>query len=78
MPSDYATTQEILFSLKAKGVKFGVDRMRLLVASLGHPERIVPVIHIAGTNGKGSVAAMLEAIFRRRAGVRDSTHRRIS
>jgi dihydrofolate synthase / folylpolyglutamate synthase len=63
MPTDYAATQEYLFSLKAKGVKFGIDRMRLLVAELGHPERATPVIHIAGTNGKGSVAAMLEAIF---------------
>ena len=60
---DYAATQEYLFSLKAKGVKFGIDRMRLLVAGIGHPERATPVVHIAGTNGKGSVAAMLEAIF---------------
>lgn len=59
----YAATQDYLFSLKAKGVKFGVDRMRLLVAGLGHPERSTPVIHIAGTNGKGSVAALLEACF---------------
>jgi dihydrofolate synthase / folylpolyglutamate synthase len=63
MPADYAATQEYLFSLKAKGVKFGIDRMRLLVAGIGHPEQATPVIHIAGTNGKGSVAAMLEAIF---------------
>ena len=62
MFSDYATTQDYLFSLKAKGVKFGIDRMRLLVAGLGHPERATPVVHIAGTNGKGSVAAMLDAI----------------
>jgi dihydrofolate synthase/folylpolyglutamate synthase len=61
--SAYASTQDYLFSLKAKGVKFGVDRMRLLVAGLGHPERATPVIHIAGTNGKGSVAALLEACF---------------
>ncbi|HSI07400.1 MAG TPA: folylpolyglutamate synthase/dihydrofolate synthase family protein [Rariglobus sp.] len=63
MPNDYAASQEYLFSLKAKGVKFGIDRMRLLVAGIGHPERATPVIHIAGTNGKGSVAAMLESIF---------------
>ncbi len=63
MYSDYAATQDYLFSLKAKGVKFGVDRMRLLVAALGHPEMAVPVIHLAGTNGKGSVAAMLDAVF---------------
>ncbi|MET0263686.1 MAG: folylpolyglutamate synthase/dihydrofolate synthase family protein [Rariglobus sp.] len=63
MSADYAATQEYLFSLKAKGVKFGIDRMRLLVAALGHPERATPAIHLAGTNGKGSVAAMLESIF---------------
>lgn len=63
MSADYAATQDYLFSLKAKGVKFGIDRMRLLVAGIGHPERATPVIHIAGTNGKGSVAAMLESVF---------------
>lgn len=63
MSSDYAATQDYLFSLKAKGVKFGIDRMRLLVAVLGHPECATPAIHLAGTNGKGSVAAMLDAIF---------------
>jgi len=63
MPANYAATQDYLFSLKAKGVKFGIDRMRLLVAGIGHPERATPVVHIAGTNGKGSVAAMLESIF---------------
>jgi len=55
--------QDYLFSLKAKGVKFGIDRMQSWVGALGHPERKTPVIHIAGTNGKGSVAAMLESIF---------------
>ena len=44
-------------------MKFGIDRMRLLVAALGHPERRYPVIHVAGTNGKGSVSAMLDAIL---------------
>lgn len=60
--SEYSAVQEYLFSLKAKGVKFGVDRMRLLVEALGHPERQVPVVHITGTNGKGSTAAMVDAI----------------
>ncbi|HRP06269.1 MAG TPA: Mur ligase family protein, partial [Opitutaceae bacterium] len=62
--ADYESVQAYLFSLKARGVKFGIDRMRLLSAALGHPEQAVPVIHITGTNGKGSTAAMLEAIFR--------------
>ena len=62
-PTDYAAVTAYLFSLKARGVKFGIDRMRPFAAALGHPERAVPCVHIAGTNGKGSVAAMLDAIF---------------
>jgi dihydrofolate synthase / folylpolyglutamate synthase len=74
---DYSAVQEYLFGLKARGAKFGVDRMRLLAAELGHPERAVPCVHIAGTNGKGSVAAMLDAIFRAagwRTGLYTSPH----
>jgi dihydrofolate synthase/folylpolyglutamate synthase len=61
--TDYAAVQDFLFSLKARGLKFGIDRMRVLVEALGHPERRYPIIHVAGTNGKGSVAAMLDAIL---------------
>ncbi len=76
-PIDYASVQEYLFSLKAQGPRFGIDRMRALVAALGHPELSVPTIHVAGTNGKGSVAAMLEAMFRAlgwRTGLYTSPH----
>jgi dihydrofolate synthase/folylpolyglutamate synthase len=75
--TDYPAVQEYLFSLKARGVRFGIDRMRELSAVLGHPERAVPSIHITGTNGKGSTAAMLEAIFRTagwRTGLYTSPH----
>ncbi len=61
--ADYATVTEYLFGLKARGVKFGIDRMGPFAAALGHPERAVPCVHVAGTNGKGSVAAMLDAIL---------------
>ena len=61
---DYRAVTEYLYSLKAGGVKFGIDRMRRLVDALAHPERGYPVVHIAGTNGKGSVAAMVESILR--------------
>jgi dihydrofolate synthase/folylpolyglutamate synthase len=74
---DYAAVKEYLYALKAGGVKFGIDRMRRLVAELGHPERGYPVIHVAGTNGKGSVSAMLESIFRAagwRTGLYTSPH----
>jgi len=61
---DYPATKDYLFSLKYQGPKYGIDRMRLLGERLGHPERAYPVIHVAGTNGKGSVCAMLEAVYR--------------
>ena len=73
----YAAVQDYLFGLKAAGLKFGVDRMRILAASLGHPERAVPCVHVAGTNGKGSVSAMLESVLRasgRRTGLYTSPH----
>ncbi len=62
-PAGYAAVTAQLFGLKARGAKHGIDRMRLLSAALGHPERALPVIHLAGTNGKGSVAAMLDSIL---------------
>lgn len=63
--TDYVSVQDYLFGLKAQGVKYGIDRMRALAAEIGHPERKVPIIHLAGTNGKGSTAAMLDQILRR-------------
>ena len=54
-----------LFSLRNRGSKFGVERMAALVRLLNHPEKDFPVVHVAGTNGKGSFCAMLEAVLRR-------------
>ena len=62
-PADFAAVTEYLFAQRAHGAKFGVDRMQLLASALGHPEAAVPCLHVAGTNGKGSVAAMLDAIL---------------
>jgi dihydrofolate synthase/folylpolyglutamate synthase len=76
-PAGYAAVQDYLFGLKTTGLKFGVDRMRILAELLGHPERAVPCIHVAGTNGKGSVSAMLESILRtsgRKTGLYTSPH----
>ena len=75
--ADYPAIQDYLFGMKVQGVKFGIDRMALFAARLGHPELRFPIVHIAGTNGKGSVSAMLEAIFRadgRRTGLYTSPH----
>lgn len=47
------------------GVRLGLERTRDLLAALGHPERLLPpVYHIAGTNGKGSTACLMEAVLR--------------
>ncbi len=66
-----------LCDLKKSGVRLELDRMFGLAEALGHPERHVPCVHVAGTNGKGSVSAMLEAIFRAagwRTGLYTSPH----
>lgn len=49
-------------ALHPKVIDLSLDRIERLLAALGHPERrLPPVIHVAGTNGKGSVTAMLRA-----------------
>lgn len=61
----YARFVARLREVRAQGVLLGLDRVRLALERLGAPERRVRVVHIAGTNGKGSVAAMTDAILRR-------------
>lgn len=46
----------VLDQLAERGVKLGLDRMRQLLTELGDPQLAVPTVHIAGTNGKGSVS----------------------
>ncbi len=46
------------------GMRLGLDPMREACARFGHPERAFESIHVAGTNGKGSVCAMVESISR--------------
>ena len=45
------------------GVNLGLDRIVKLLANLGNPHHQVPVIHVAGTNGKGSVCAYLSSVL---------------
>ncbi|MEN4012798.1 MAG: folylpolyglutamate synthase/dihydrofolate synthase family protein [Chloroflexota bacterium] len=54
---DYSLTRNFQYSPE----NFNLDRMTKLVAGLDHPERKYPVIHIAGTKGKGSTGAMIAA-----------------
>ncbi|MCC6525729.1 MAG: bifunctional folylpolyglutamate synthase/dihydrofolate synthase [Polyangiaceae bacterium] len=46
----------------SRGAALGLGRVEAALAGLGHPERALTCIHVAGTNGKGSVCAMLEAM----------------
>ena len=45
------------------GVELGLERIQTLLAGLGNPERQVPIVHVAGSNGKGSVCAYLSAVL---------------
>ena len=66
-----------LLELNRGGAKFGIDRMQAFAALLGHPERAYPIIHVAGTNGKGSTCALLESVYRQagyRTGMFTSPH----
>jgi dihydrofolate synthase/folylpolyglutamate synthase len=45
------------------GVHLGLERIQKLLADLGNPHHAVPIIHVAGTNGKGSVCAYLGAVL---------------
>lgn len=63
-PSEYADVLASLYALEAaKGMDFKLDRVTMALRNLGDPQRRFASVHIAGTNGKGSVAAMLHAIF---------------
>jgi len=53
-----------LYALRTHGIKPGLEPVRALLARLGDPQNTFAAIHVAGTNGKGSVCAMLDAILR--------------
>ena len=57
-----AEALQYIEELKPGGMKLGLDRMRRGLELLGHPERRLRVVHVAGTNGKGSTARMVQAI----------------
>lgn len=58
-----AQAVEYIHSFSWLGSRPGLDRTRQLLAAMGNPERQLQFIHIVGTNGKGSTAAMLAAVL---------------
>lgn len=61
--NEYKRTTDYLFKLHRIGIKLGLDNIRILLNAVGNPQDKWPAIHLAGTNGKGSTAAMLESIL---------------
>jgi dihydrofolate synthase / folylpolyglutamate synthase len=53
-----------LYGLGSSGIKLGLDRIVHAADVRGHPERALRYVHVAGTNGKGSVSAMIESVLR--------------
>ena len=72
-----ALGRELASPQQARVQKFGLANIALLAEALGNPQRKMPCVHVAGTNGKGSTAAMLESILRAtglRTGLYTSPH----
>jgi len=59
----YNSCLESMYRLHRFGIKLGLDTIRAMLSALDNPQTHFKCIHIAGTNGKGSVAAMLSAIL---------------
>jgi dihydrofolate synthase/folylpolyglutamate synthase len=59
----YRETIEFLYGIRLFGQKLGLETMRQLLRFMGNPHESLRFIHIAGTNGKGSVAAMTHSVL---------------
>lgn len=66
---NYEEALEYIHQLNEKGVSLGLERIWQLLELLGHPEQSLRCIHVAGTNGKGSVCAFLDSALQQ-AGLR--------
>ena len=69
--------RELAAPTQAAAAKFNLENITVLLERLGRPDRAYPCVHIAGTNGKGSTAAFVEAILRGagfRTGLNTSPH----
>jgi dihydrofolate synthase/folylpolyglutamate synthase len=74
---NYSEALAWLYSTQLFGIKLGLENTRRLLAALDHPERACRFLHVAGTNGKGSTCAMLDAVLRaagHRSGLYTSPH----
>ncbi|HAX99038.1 MAG TPA: bifunctional folylpolyglutamate synthase/dihydrofolate synthase [Candidatus Atribacteria bacterium] len=73
----YKDTIDFLFDLQRFGIKLGLENMARMLNAFGNPHQNLKAIHIAGSNGKGSVAAFVAKIFQKagyRVGLYTSPH----
>ena len=59
----YEEALDYLGGLQKFGIKFGLERITALARAFGNPHRRLRVIHVAGTNGKGSTATFIASIL---------------
>ena len=64
MNTAYNAAIDWLFGTQYRGVKLGLENIRALLKAMGEPQDALRFIHVAGTNGKGSVCAMVDSICR--------------
>ena len=77
MQESYTEAIRWLYGTQTAGIKLGLENVRRLLGALGNPHRQLACIHVAGTNGKGSVSAMLDSVGRAaglRTGLYTSPH----
>ena len=60
----YTQCLDAMFNLRRFGMKLGLDTISTVLKRLDNPQNQFKTIHIAGTNGKGSIAAMIAAILK--------------
>lgn len=61
---NYAAAEKFILSREFFGMKLGLQNISEFLDSIGNPQKQYASIHLAGTNGKGSTAAMLDAVLR--------------
>ena len=75
--SNFSSTLASLFTLERHGIKLGLEHTKELLHSIGNPQDNISLIHIAGTNGKGSTSAHIESVLRiigKKVGLYTSPH----
>ena len=73
----YQDTLDYLFGLQRFGIKLGLENMNRMLKAFGNPHQSLRTVHIAGSNGKGSVAVFLAKILQKagyRVGLYTSPH----